>query len=338
MEVFGLRITDEELGHALARSYQEELIVRSCNIEIHSDFPPRRLAKVDIHVQTAQGLKQLEILVKEGSRHELVAISLANKVLPYSSPKVILYKFFPNGAWIFLENFSTWVDVGGKERTYERMLDGLYTIHRVFLDRTDALTSNFNAFPTVSGEQLRASINRTLNDLDELRGNHIVSGLFVDWRAIREKIDERLSNVKVLSFPMTLLHGSYYPNTVRGLIDSENRFHVVAYDWQYCGIGWPQIDLALLLDRLDVISRSRNQKEPSPVLLGRYWMQLGEDFRDLEYTQFRDVYEFCYLYRALSLVRWWLKGFIASPIKEPGRAVLEVETKFDRILGRDKDE
>lgn len=338
MEVFGLRIADEELGYALARSYQEELIVRSFEIEIHSELPTRRLAKVDIHVQTAQGLKHLEILVKEGSRHELVALSLANKVLPYSSPKIILYKFFSNGAWILLENFSTWVDVGGQGRTYERMLDGLYAIHRVFLGHADTLTSNFNAFSIASGERLRASARRTLDDLDSLRENHIVSGLFERWGDIREKIVERLSAAKALSFPMTLLHGSYYPNTVRGLTDSEGRFHVVAYDWQYSAIGWPQIDLALLLDRLDVIFGFRGEKGPSPVLLGRYWMQLGEEFRDLEYEQFRDVYEFCYICRALPLVRWWLKSFIANPTKEPGRAVLEVEVKFNRILGGDMDE
>ncbi len=46
MEVFDLQIPDEELGYALARSYREELVVRSYEVEIHSELPTRRLASL----------------------------------------------------------------------------------------------------------------------------------------------------------------------------------------------------------------------------------------------------------------------------------------------------
>lgn len=331
MEVFDLRISDEELGGALARVYQQELVVRSYELEVHSELPTRRLAKIEVYVQTAEGIKELELLIKEGSLHELAALSLANKALPYSSPRVILHKLFPNGAWIVLENISTWVDVNSPERTSERIVDGLYAIHRAFLGSVDVLSSNFSIFPTTSEAQLRASISRTLTDIEELRDNKIVADLFETWPAVRECIDDRLSSSE-LDFPMTLLHGSYYPNTVRGLLDSEGNVHTVAYDWQYAAIGWPQIDLALLLDRLDIIARYQDQRGPSPVLCGRYWMQLYEEYPELDFERFISVYKFCYIYRALHLIRWWTKGFIAHPSREPGRAVLEVQIKLEKML------
>lgn len=331
MEVFDCSVSDEELGGALARVYQQELVVRSYELEVHSELPTRRLAKAEVFVQTAEGVRSLELLIKEGSRHELAALSLANKVLPYSSPRVVLYKFFPSGSWIILENIATWVDVNSPERTNTRLVDGLYAIHKVFLGRVDVLSSNFSIFPTTSEEQLRASISRTIADIEELRSNEVVVDLFETWPAVRECIDNRLSSFQ-LDFPMTLLHGSYYPNTVRGLLDPDGSVHVVAYDWQYAAIGWPQIDLALLLDRLDIIARYQDLRGPSPALCGRYWMQLYEEHPELDFEQFISVYRFCYIYRALHLIRWWTKGFIAHPTREPGRAVLEVKIKLEKIL------
>ncbi len=331
MEVFGLQISDEELGGALSRVYQQELAIRSYELEVHSELPTRRLAKVEVHVQTAGGIKRLELLIKEGSRHELAVLSLANKILPFSSPRMILHKFFPDGVWLVLENIATWIDVNSPERTSQRMVDGLYAIHRVFLGSVDVLSSNFSIFSVASEEQLRASISRTITDIEELRSNKIVSDLFETWPAVRECIDNRLA-VPLLDFPMTLLHGSYYPNTVRGFLDSEGTVHVVAYDWQYAAIGWPQIDLAILLDRLDMVAKYQDLQAPSPALCGRYWTQLFDEYPELDFDRFISVYKFCYIYRALHLIRWWTKGFIAHPTREPGRAVLEVNIKLEKIL------
>jgi len=331
MEVFGLQISDEELGGALVRVYQQELVVRSYDLEIHSELPTRRLAKVEVYVQTDGGVKNLELLIKEGSRHELASLSLANKVLPFSSPRIILYKFFSNGVWLVLENIATWVDINSPERTSERMVDGLYAIHRVFFEGVDILSRNFSIFPATSEEQLRSSISRTIADIEKLHSNTIVADLFETWPAVKACIDNCLATLP-LNFPMTLLHGSYYPNTVRGLLDSEGRVHVVAYDWQYAAIGWPQIDLALLLDRLDVIAMYQDQRGPSPVLCERYWIQLSEEHPTLDFEQFISVYKFCYIYRALHLIRWWTKSFIGHPTREPGRAVLEVKIKLEKIL------
>jgi hypothetical protein len=331
MEVFDLQISDEEFGAALARVYQQELVVQSYDLEVHSELQTRRLAKAEVYVQTEGGVKILELLIKEGSRHELAALSLANKVLPFSSPRIILYKFFPKGVWLVLENISTWVDVNSPERTGERMVDGLYAIHRVFLGGADTLSRNLSIFPVTSEEQLRSSISRTIADIEKLRSNKIVTDLFETWPAVRACIDDCLATLR-LNFPTTLLHGSYYPNTVRGLLGSEGRVHVVAYDWQYAAIGWPQIDLALLLDRLDVIAEYQDLQGPSPVLCGRYWMQLCDEHPALDFEQFISVYKFCYIYRALHLIRWWTKSFIGHPTREPGRAVLEVKIKLEKIL------
>lgn len=333
MEVFDLQITDEELGEVLARVYQQAMVVQSYELEVHSELPTRRLAKANIYVQATEGVKNLELLIKESSRHELATLSLANKVLPYSSPRVVLYKFFSKGAWIFLENISTWIDVQGRDRVNERIVDGLYAIHKVFIGDVGVLSSNFSMFPVAAEDQLRANISRTLDDIELLRGDRVVAELFENWSAVRECIDERLNSAEPLVFPMTLLHGSYYPNTVRGLIDSRGTVHIVAYDWQYAAVGWPQIDLALLLDRLDLIAAFQGHKWPSPVLRDRYWMQLHEAHPNLNHEQFLSTYDFCYLHRALPLVRWWMKGLIQHPTRDPARPILEIKMKLAQILG-----
>lgn len=224
-----------------------------------------------------------------------------------------------------------WIDINSPERTSERIVDGLYAIHRVFLGGTDILSRNFKTFSVVSEEQLRSSISRTVADIEKLKGDRIVAELFESWPSVRECIEGRLVHTP-LDFPMTLLHGSYYPNTVRGLLDSNGKVHIVAYDWQYAAIGWPQIDLALLLDRLDVIAIHQGQQGPSSVLYGRYWMQLVEDSPTIDFGRFISVYKFCYIYKALHLIRWWTKKFIVNPTLERGRAALEIQTKLEKIL------
>jgi len=333
MEIFGLEVENSQLEQALTRAYRQEFGIRDYEIEFHSEIPGRRLARVTLFLQTVSGIKSLEILVKECSEHELVVLSIANKLLSYSSPRVVLYRPAAKGMWVFLENIPTWVDIGGEGRTNENMLDGLYEIHRVFFDDAQALLDSFNVFTVVTKETLLSGVLRALQDVDEICSDHIVAELFRDWEKVREKVNSKLDTLDELDFPMTLLHGSYYPNTVRGMRDEENRFHVIAYDWQYSAIGWPQIDLALLLDRVDLIAESQNQKGPSPVLLERYWTRLQEEFGRVDYVQFKRVYEICYLYRALPLIRWWAKGFIARPAQAPGRAVLEIEMKLNKIIG-----
>jgi len=337
MEIFGLEIANDELERALARVYRQELGIRDCEIELHSEVPRQRLAKVTFFVQTVSGVKSLEVLVKESSEHELVVLSIANKLLPYSSPKVILYKPAPMGMWVVLENVSTWVDVGGKERTNESMLDGLYEIHREFFGNTQVLLGSFNVFTVVDEKTLRSGILRALQDVDELCSDHVVAELFGDWTEVLATVSSKLDALPDLDFPFTLLHGSYYPNTVRGFRDAEGRFHVVAYDWQYSAIGWPQVDLALLLDRVDLIAESQGQQGPSPVLLERYWERLQEEFEDVDYMRFKNVYEICYLYRAIPLIRYWARKFIAHPSREPGQAVREIEMKLGKIRGRESE-
>jgi len=168
MEIFGLEIADNVLERALAKAWRQDLGIRDYEIVFHSELPGRRLAKVTLFLQTVAGVKTMEILVKESSEHELVVLSIANKLIPYSSPKVILYRPAVRGMWLFLENVSTWVDIGSRERTNERMLDGLYAIHRAFFDNVQALLDNFNAFSVVTKETLRSGILRALKDVDEI--------------------------------------------------------------------------------------------------------------------------------------------------------------------------
>jgi hypothetical protein len=334
MEIFDLEIVNKELEQALTKVWRQELGIRDYEITFHSEIPGKCLAKVTLFLQTVSGVKTMEILVKESSEHELVVLSIANKLIPYSSPKVILYRPAARGMWLFLENVSTWIDIGGRERTNERMLDGLYEIHRVFFDDVQALLDNFNAFSVVTKETLRSGVLRALKSVDEIRFDRVYQRLFEDWGEVQESANSKLDSLDKLDFPMTVLHGSYYPNTVRGMRDEEGRIHVVAYDWQYSGIGWPQIDLALLLDRVDLIAASQGLESPSPVLLERYWTRVHEEFQRVDYDQFKCVYEICYLYRALPLIRWWAKNFVARPLHEASRAVNEITMKVEGILGK----
>lgn len=331
MDIFDLHISDDEFSTALSAAYKRELMARSYQFEYHSSMPRQRLAKVSVVVQTRSGLKTLEVLVKESTHHELMVLSLANKILPYSSPKVILYRFLPKSVWLVLENISTWVDVGAVGRVNENMLDGLYAIHKATLGATDAILENFGSLAVVKKNVIRSSIVRTIEELEGLSKSERVASLFSDWGKIKERAAARLGDIESITFPMALLHGSYYPNTVRGIAVGE-RLHVVAYDWQYSAVGYPQLDLAMLLDRLDVIARQQGLEGPSTTLLDRYWAELHDDFGELVYSSFRQVFELCYLYRVLSLARWRLRQLVpnvASQISE--RATLEVTVKFARL-------
>jgi len=341
MQVFDFEIPDKDLEEALKESYKTDLAILRYEFEYHCKESPKRLALVLLTVQTQSGPETVTLLIKESSRRELVVISLMNKLLPYSSPKVVYYKLFSPGAWLFLENISTWVDIDGKHRVNEVLVDGLYVIHAEFFGNADRLLSNFKEFPVVDKDVLTRAASRALKAIQPLSEHELFTELFekFHWGEIRQEVDETLSSISDLDFPNSLVHNSYYLNTTRAIRDPKGWLHVVAYDWQNAAVGWPQVDLSLLLDRLDVVARYQNLPGPSPILLARYASKLSDEF-DIDTELFYKVYNVCYLCRVLPVMKWWMHGHLCYPSRDPERVHLEVRSKLERlsVLGEELDE
>lgn len=332
MQVFDFQITDKELGAALGRIYQTELAILKYDFEFHCEEAPRRLALVTLEVQTPGSIKTVDVLVKESSEYELTVLSLMNKLLPYSCPRVIYHMETPSALFLLLENIPTWVDIDGRHRVNELLVDGLYVIQATFFDYTQTLLRTFKPFPVVTKERLLKTGTLALTDIDEMSGDPLFAEVFKEysWDVLKKSINKRLAGIKDYEFPMTLVHGNYYPNTVRAMRDSRGRVHVVVYDWQNAAVGWPQIDLVLLLDRLDILAAYQNLLGPSSALLQRYISTLVDEF-DIDVEMFYRVYRVCYLCRMLPLMRWWMRGHKQHPMHDPDRVFLEIRTKLGAI-------
>jgi len=341
MQVFDFQIPDKELSSALERIYQTELAVLQCEFEIHCEEPRRRLALATVNVQTHGGVRSLGILIKESSKYELTVLSLMNKLLPYSSPRVICHLETPETLWLLLENITTWVDIGGRHRVNETLVDGLYVMQAMFFDNTQPLLSSFRAFPVITRERLLKTGTVALEDIRVICKNELFAELFEEckWGELSATVSEWMGDAEEYTFPTTLVHNHYNPNTTRAIRDPQGRVHVVVYDWQNAAIGWPQIDLALLLDRLDMIASGQGLAVPSPVLLQQYVSRLDDEY-DIDTELFYKVYNICYVCRMLPLMRWWMQGHMRSPAHDPARVFLEIRTKLDMISelreGRDK--
>lgn len=334
MQIFDLQVPDEELATALARTYRTELIILNYDFEVHSQVPKMRLALATIEVRTQEGNRTLGVLVKEGSEKELTVLSLMNKLLPYSSPKVIYHVETPSGFWLLLENITTWVSIAGAHRVNELMVDGLYYIHAEFFDNTQPLLDNIKVFPISTGERLLKTGLAALTEVSELCRSSLFAETFEEynWQQMQDGIREQMSEIKDYTFPSTIIHGNYYPNTVRAIRDSRDNVHVVVYDWQNAAVGWPQVDLVLLLDRLDIFASYQNLSKPSPVLLQRYLSMLVDEF-GIDVDLFYKGYNACYLCRVLPLMRWWMKKHTGQPTHDPSRVFLEIHTKLGIISG-----
>lgn len=334
MQVFDFQIPDEDITTALTRIYRTELLLLKCDFEFHSRKVGQRLALANILVGTHEGDRPLGMLVKEGSEKELVILSLMNKLLPYSSPRVIYYVKTVSTWWLLLENIPTWVDISGRHRVNDLLVDGLYDIQAPFFGNIQPLLDNFKTFPASSGERLLKTGLTALADVNDMCSNGLFTETFEQypWSTIQEAIQEIMSVATSANFPTTIVHGNYYPNTARAIRDPRGDVHVVVYDWQNASIGWPQIDLALLLDRLDVLASFQGLSKPSPVLLQRYLSMLVEKF-GTDTDTFYEVYNACYLCRVLPLLRWWMKGHIKYPEHNPDRVLLELHTKLKTVVG-----
>jgi len=255
-----------------------------------------------------------------------------NKLLPYSCPRLIYYTESPSAMWILMENITTWVNINGEHRVNETLVDGLYTIQAAFLDNTQALLESFKAIPIVTKDVLLRAGYSSLMQINELSTNELFAETFgsYGWNRIKRSIEKVLEEVKDCSFSSTLIHGNYYPNTARAMRDDQGRLHVVAYDWQNAAIGWPQVDLVILLDRLDILAKDQGLPGPSSVLLQGYLSRLIDEF-DIDPEMFYKVYKVCYVCRILPLMRWWMRGHMQDPSRDPERVFLEIRSKLDVV-------
>jgi len=331
MHVLGQYLPNEEISSSISRIYRQEVSILNCDVEVKSNTPPKRLASIELTLSTSATQKKLLAFFKETSENELVCTSLANKVMPYSSPRILWHTEAEGRCWMLLENIANWVNIGTPPRVNENMTEGLYEIHRVFLGQDDLLLQHFNTIPVASKDRMKSFATNAREELNALSSHVVAKELFVDWEKIKERVDSVLSRVGDIVFPKTLLHGNYFPSSLRGIFDSEGRVRVIAYDWLYSCIGYPQADLALLLDRIDIMANDQGLESPSPVLLQHYSDMLITEFSGVDFEQFLLTYEFCYICKILQVLKWWIRAFVKHPTHDPARSILEIKTKLRRL-------
>ena len=337
MKVFDFEIPDSELSENISAVYKCSAIVQACSFEVANNTAPGRLAKVTITVQLNDSIKSLEVLVQECSPHTLAVVSVIEKILPNSCPKIFGYRLFSDHAWLILENVATWLDASGVSRMNETALDGLYEVHAPFLGNVQPLFDHFSIFSEITKSQLNKLIPLMIAKIDKLAVDapqQVVTAL-EDWADVKECVMEAVQTP--LDFPTTLLHGSFTPNNIRSIQYPNNLSFVIAYDWRYSRIGWPQLDLAVLLDRLDLLAESRQYKGPSAPLLERYWLRLRIDLEStpVSFEQFVATYKFSYMCQALPLIRLWADRLSRDPERDPLRATAEIRLKCNTILDKD---
>ena len=338
MKVFDFEIPDSELSESISDIYKMPAVVMASTFEIAATEAPARLAKAVLTVQLGGSIKTLEVLVQECSPHTLAVVSVIEKLLPNSCPKIFGYRSLSDHAWLILENISTWLDTAGISRMNESALDGLFAIHSPFFGEQQLLLDSFKIFSVITKGQLSKHISFMMSEIDRLvTENHsAVINALADWSDVKTHISEVI--IKSLDFPTTLLHGSYTPNNIRSISYPNEVSLIIAYDWRYARIGWPQLDLAILLDRLDMLAESKRTKGPSEALLERYWLCLRTSFDDnisVDFNQFLDVYKFSYICQALPLIRLWATRLSVDPKRDPLRATAEISLKCNTILGKD---
>ena len=330
MIVFDLQVPEQVLEAALGSAYRSKLKILKFEFLKYRDDEPQRLGLLTLTLDTADGIKSLEVIVKESTKHELLITSIANKLFPYNSPKVIYHELLDSKAWLLLENIKTWVDVCDRHRVNETLLDGLYEIHRVTFDNTAALIECFD-IPILTNDILYRRASSMLEEIQPLYEDKLFVEVFTeDIKTLLFAAKEKLKGMQDLAFPYVLAHSNYNPNSTRALQDSNGNYHVVVYDWVNSIVGWPQTDLVILLDRLQFAAFYQGLPDPSSILLERYLEHLLGDF-NVDTGMFFRLYKLCCICNALAVIRWWMRMHYKTPSQDPERAFLEIRAKFSLL-------
>jgi len=333
IKIFDISVSVEELNEKITSIYKIPASIVSYTEESHIVKPLYRLGKLNLLLESSGKRLNLSLLVKECSSVELSLTSLMNIILPYSSPKVVYYQeklMYHLGCWMFLENISTWVDLDGSNRIYENLLDGIYEIHKQFFDKDKLLIDTFpTLFRSVTWSFMKSIIENALFEISTLSIHPSLVELFPTWEKLQLKLEKRLP--EQISFISTLVHNNYYPNSVRGMYDSRQNVRVVAYDWINSIVGWPQLDLVVLLDRIDVLTNAQLIQSPSDLLLERYLRRLRHDAINVSNEEFIKVYNLCYLYKVLPLIVILLKHFLRVENRNLKELKNELEPKISKL-------
>ena len=330
MKVFDVLLSDEVLEEALTRTYKTKIDVLTSKFIIKNNNKPFRLGMITFTVSTNHGKKNVEVIVKDSTHHEILMQSIANKLLPYSSPKIIYYDACPESPLLIIENIDSWVDIAGISRVNETLIDGLYEMHIKTFDNT-ALLSNSFSIPVMTGSTL---YRRTSSFITQI-GDQITNPIFerirnIDIQELLSFATEYLVGIGQIEFPYVLVHNNFTHNSVRAIKDSNDNVHVIAYDWGNALIGWPQIDLVYLLDRVNVLAASQQLATPAPVLLLRYLNRLMNDF-NIDGNAFYHVFYTCAVCNALAIMGWWINHYVTKSTADPQRVFLEINTKLTEL-------
>ena len=313
MKVFNLFVEDSDLIKVLRDYYHIPIKLQGeIQIQIVRDILGSRLAliKIPILFGEDESFRNIGILIKESTLYELDMTSIVNKLLPYNSPHLFRYDVIENSAWLWLENITTWLDDNGnpRYRVYETLIDGLFEIHNQTFDSIDIIEKTF---PNIRKIEKQYIIDNCKQGFEYLCKTVKDKGPFLevsqeDLDIIGKDLEANIYVVERNENLNTLIHGNYTPTTVRtNIIDKY--LYVVAYDWNLSAIGWPQLDLSLLIDRISVILRYQDLPSPEAQLVNRYMWKLIDYGNDCD--KFHSFYKISYFFRMFPLLIKWLNNY-----------------------------
>ena len=323
MKIFDLNISNEQLELDLQSYYTSNVKLNTdiaISIQVGSDVLGRRLALVTIPINYEDKIQKPSFIIKETTKHELKMLSIANKIAYKFCPSILRYDI-DNSVYIWMENLTTWLDPF-LFRVMETLVDNLFDLHNSTFTRVQEISETFD-LSCITKESI---ISNSLKEFDRLSklviNNQYTYINTIDLDVIKSKLDNTIDQFQKAEFPITLIHGYYVPSSIRTKGEI-----LKVYDWNFSILGYPQLDLVLLIDRIVTLVYYQQLPCYIELLIGRYINQLTD--AGINCKHFHTVYTMCYFFRILPLLCSWLS--ICSNYKDLKRLDSEIVSKVNTM-------
>ena len=280
----------------------------------HADCLRASMTKGQIY-RLAFGNGATGVIAKRGrSDTLLVERTIYENILPRLPHPALRYFGFvvdedEEFAWMFIED-------AGDDRCSLAQHGGLAarwlgTLHGAAAE-LDALPSLPERGPDQYLEHLRAGRTTILNCFDNPALHPGDKGMLRELVSVCELIESGWSAVEAIcaELPRTLVHGDLVPNNVR-LRRDEAGLAIVAFDWEWSGLGVPAADVYLF-----AVDATRED-------LFRYRSTISEYVRGIDEDQLRALLLVGNGFRLLASVDW-ASTYLPHPWPEKGVAALRL--------------
>jgi hypothetical protein len=302
LKLFNLQIPISQIESDLSRYLKKDVKIEGIQVDIARETSGSRLA-----IATISTPKKYVFLVKESTEHELNVLHIVNKVVGKFVPRVLRWDK-GESVFIWLENVPGWLNPF-LFKVAETLIDIIFEYHSYTIFNYKEVGETFLLQLPDKG-YITSVCDKAL---EALYRDQIIEKSDLD--CIKKRLGDTLNAFKQATFPLVLAHGYFVPSVIRAEGD-----RVVFYDWNCSSLTYPQIDLVLLMDRLITISNYQRYPCDIDFLLHRYLRELN----DLGVKgDFYPIYNTCYFFKILPLLRHWS---LCKPVDE--RVEAEVKSKI----------